>query len=65
MCQFFNAFIVGILKALLGLVFPVAVGQLGVCLITRGRHLDHYYEKDLQGMVVIHDDAGVPVHPTK
>lgn len=62
-CQTENNFILGLVKAVLGLILP-CVGSNGLYrLFQKPRKLDHYYENSLRAREVIYDADGWPVHP--
>ncbi|OWF46986.1 Protein HAPLESS 2-A [Mizuhopecten yessoensis] len=55
--------ILGFVKGLLSLAFPVQVGQCGLCLLLKGTPLYAYYEQELQAFDIAHNEEGTPVHP--
>lgn len=56
-------FFIGLTKALISLVSPVTIGELGLCLFTRSRVLSSYHEQILAKYDVVYNEKGIPVHP--
>ncbi|XP_033735139.1 hapless 2-like isoform X2 [Pecten maximus] len=55
--------ILGFVKGLLSLAFPVQIGQCGLCLLLREKPLDTYYERELEPFDITYNEEGIPVHP--